>query len=194
MPKKIKRIGGLDLSFFKMGKREFAIGCAVVLSYPDGKMVECQTFTTEVSFPYIPEFLAFREIRPMWSARKKVKLSPDLWIVDGQGIAHPRGAGLASHFGVISGEIVIGCAKGHLFGEYEEPPFIKGGKSELMNKGKKIGWVLRPSLSKILWFISPGHKITPDKALEIVKNMAFKTSMPEPIRIAHLCAKSKKIS
>ena len=192
LPPEIKSIGGMDVSFFNTKKKELAKACAVVLSYPDGKIIECQTFTCEIEFPYIPEFLAFREMKPLWFAWKKVKNPPDLWIVDGQGIAHPRGAGIASHFGVLTGEIVIGCAKGHLFGDYEEPPFVEDGKAELKNKGSKIGWVFRPSLSKKLWFISPGHKITPDKALEIVKNMAFTSSMPEPVRIAHICSKFKE--
>jgi deoxyribonuclease V len=192
LPQIIKSVGGIDVSFLKAGKNELAKACAVVLSYPDGKIIEYQTFICEIEFPYIPELLAFRELKPLWFAWKKVKNQPDLWIIDGQGIAHPRGAGIASHFGVLTGEIVIGCAKGHLFGDYEEPPFVEGGKAELKNKGSKIGWVFRPSLSKKFWFISPGHKITPDKALEIVKNMAFTSSMPEPVRIAHIYSKFKE--
>ena len=192
LPPEIKRIGGMDVSFLKTEKGELAKACAVVLSYPDGKIIECQTFICKTDFPYIPEFLAFREMKPLWFAWKKVKMKPDLWIIDGQGIAHPRKAGIASHFGVLSGEIVIGCAKGHLFGDYKEPPFVAGGKSELTNNGSKTGWVFRPSPSKKLWFISPGHKITPDKALEIVERMAFKSSMPEPVRIAHICSKFKE--
>lgn len=191
LPPQIKLIGGADATFFRKGKREYAIGCVTILSYPEGKLLFWESSLCEINFPYIPGFLAFRELRPLWLAWKKLKSHPDIWILDGQGIAHPRRMGIASHFGVLTGEPAIGCAKSHLFGDYREPP-CPGGHSEILYDGEKIGWVYRPSSSRKLWFISPGHKVSPDTALEVVRKMAFYASMPEPIRHAHL--KLKELS
>ena len=111
-------IAGLDVSVNKLNE---ATAVAVVLNYPELKVVEIATAKGKVDFPYVPGFLSFREIPLTLQACEKLTLNPDLVMVDGQGIAHPRRIGLASHLGLFLNTPTIGCAKSHLFGNYQEP-------------------------------------------------------------------------
>jgi deoxyribonuclease V len=146
-------------------------------------------------FPYIPGYLSFREAPAIFSAMEKLSLLPDLLIVDGQGIAHPRRIGIASFLGVLLGLPTIGCAKSRLVGKYEEPAPERGSWSPLIDKGETVGAVLRTRKGVKPVFVSPGHLVTLPEAIEIIMHCAVKYRLPEPQRAADsLAGKSKLIA
>src|SRR3989304_8454973 len=113
LPQKIKRVAGVDVAYTD----ELAIGAVAVLDYETLELLERQTATSEVKFPYIPTLLSFREIPPTVACIRKLKLAPDVFLADGQGIAHPYGCGFASHLGLAIGKPTMGVAKSRLIGE-----------------------------------------------------------------------------
>ncbi len=165
----IKKAAGVDVHYNKK-----AIACAVVLDRRF-RVVEKVTAKKDIKFPYIPGLLAFRELPAAIKAIKKLSNSYDVIFVNGHGIAHPRGFGLASHLGLVLDRPTIGVAKGILCGE------IRGSK--IVYKGRVVGYKLGRM------YISPGHKISPETALKVAK-LFSRFSMPEPLRLAHLCLKS----
>lgn len=138
----------------------------------------------KVHFPYVPGLLAFREGHAIISAIGKLTVSPDLVLIDGQGIAHPEGFGIASHIGVILGIPTIGCAKSRLIGEYEEPGSMKGDWTYLFHRGAKVGAVVRTRSFVKPLFVSPGHLIDIDSSVEIVLKCTSGFRTPEPLRAA----------
>ncbi|MEA3254792.1 MAG: deoxyribonuclease V [Candidatus Altiarchaeota archaeon] len=181
LPGEIKTVAGVDQSF----QGEKVISCIVVLEYPDMRSMEKKYAAMEVDFPYIPGLLAFREGPSILRAYGKLMNKPDILLVDGQGIAHPRGVGLASHIGVVLDKPTIGVAKSRLVGEYEVPKEV-GGCSELRYNGEVVGFVLKSKRNCNPLFISPGHRISPEKSLEVVKNCLRDHKLPEPTRLAHM--------
>lgn len=182
--KDIKLIGGADVSYRKKGDRIFGSGCLVVMDFRNMEVVEKVTGTYEVKFPYIPGYLAFREVPVIIKLLDKLKLIPDVFLLDGQGIAHPRRAGLAVHFGVVSKHPAIGCAKNWLYGEYRVPS--KAGEfTYLMNGEDKIGGVIKPLRGKRMLFVSPGNLVSVDTSIKIVMSCLHGHRLPEPLRIAH---------
>lgn len=181
----VESVCGMDTHFFKKGKREFGISCAVLMSFPDRNVKEVKFFISEVTFPYIPTLLAFRELKFLWGVYKKLRNEPDLLIIDGHGIAHPYGAGIATHFGVLISRPTIGCAKTHLFGEYRKLPAEPDSAEPLYCGEKKIGWVYRTKFSKKPLFISPGHLISIDSCLKFIRALCINSRIPEPVRLAH---------
>jgi len=163
-------------------------GCAAValLSYPALEAVDVATAEGEVDFPYVPGLLAFRESPLILAALKKLKKRPHCLIADGHGIAHPRGAGLASHLGVLTGMPTIGCAKTRLVGDYTEPGLEKGDMSPLVLEGKSVGYVVRTRSRIKPLIVSPGHLIDAGTAAQIVLACSTSCRTPEPLRIAHI--------
>ncbi|QWR76730.1 endonuclease V [Candidatus Magnetomonas plexicatena] len=147
----------------------------------------------KVEFPYIPGFLSFREAPAMIDALRALATPPDIILVDGQGIAHPRGLGLASHIGVLMGLPTIGCAKSRLIGNYIKPDTIKGSTSELLNGTKRVGTVLRSRNNVKPLFISPGHLVDFDDSVRIVLECTTNYRLPQPTRCAHNLAAFKKL-
>lgn len=137
-------------------------------------------------FPYIPGYLSFREGPVILKAFRKLKNLPDLGVFDAQGIAHPRGLGLASHLGVILDIPSIGCAKSRLVGEYREPAKKRGSISNLHFEGKEVGKVLRTRDGVKPVFVSPGHRMDCEAAARIILTLAVKYRLPEPTRRAHI--------
>jgi deoxyribonuclease V len=137
-----------------------------------------------VEFPYIPTFLAFREMPLLLKLYERAKLKPDIYFIDGQGIAHPRGCGIASHFGVETGEVTVGVAKTRLFGYYREPGPRRGDFSPLTYKDSVVGAVLRTKDRTSPLFISIGHRISLRTAISLVLETS-RYRVPEPTRIAH---------
>ncbi len=137
-----------------------------------------------LSFPYVPGLFSFREIPPLLTAWKRLKTRPDVVIVDGQGIAHPRRFGLASHFGVLIGIPTIGCAKSRLFGEHEVPARPRGSWSPLRHKEETIGAVLRTQDGGNPVFVSTGHLISLRRAISVVLACTTRYRLPEPQRRA----------
>ncbi len=182
-PLKVRYVGGGDLTFMNIWKTPTTgLGAFVVLDLLTGEVMDRTVVEDVVDFPYIPTFLAYRELPLLVKAYRSLKVKPEVSLIDGQGIAHPRKMGIAAHFGVYLGVPSVGVAKSRLVGEYEEPPPY--GTSLLYLNGEHIGWVLRKGRGKSLLFISPGHKVSVKTSLDIVRRILQK-KLPLPTRLAH---------
>jgi len=179
----INIIAGADVSYSKNSDLLFA--AVVLLKYSTLEIIEKVSSVDKVSFPYIPGYLSFREVPVLVKSFEKLNIEPDVVICDGQGIAHPRRLGLASHLGIVLNVPTIGVAKKRLVGEYSMPDEEAGSYSELIYKNKKIGIVFRSRKYVKPIFISPGHKVDFDTSIKIVKNVVKKFRIPLPIRKAH---------
>lgn len=180
---KINLIGGVDTSYSE--KEDKILGVIVVLDFRTLNIVEISfAFSNEI-FPYIPTFLSFREGLVIINAWEKIKNKPDLMIVDGQGYAHPRNLGIASHIGVVLNIPTIGCAKKPLVGKFKEPGLNKGDWEPMYYNDRKVGIVLRTKYNTKPLFISPGHKVSFETAIDIILKTSIGYRFPEPIRLAH---------
>jgi deoxyribonuclease V len=177
-------VSGADISYSRHSDRFFA--AVILFSYPALEVLEEEFWMERVSFPYVPGLLSFREAPPLLKAFEKLTRAPDFAIFDGQGIAHPRGIGLASHLGLFLDVPTIGCAKSRLVGEHESLGLQKGEVSDLLYKGEPVGKVLRSKTGVKPLFVSPGHRIGQDRAAEVVLSCCRGYRFPEPIRRAHL--------
>ncbi|MGB9808002.1 MAG: deoxyribonuclease V [Thermosulfidibacteraceae bacterium] len=180
----IEYIGGVDLAF--SGDRRFAFVTIVVIKFPDLEVVEVVKEKDNVKFPYIPGFLAFRELPPILKALRRVRTKIDLMMVDGHGIAHPRRLGIASHLGVVKNIPTIGVAKSILVGKFETPDDRKGSYSYIYDRDEIIGVVLRTKKGTKPIFLSIGHMISLDYAIEITLKCVKGYRIPEPTRLAHI--------
>lgn len=176
-------IAGIDCSFTKDNRR--IIACVVVLKMPNLELIESKHAIRKITMPYIPGLLSFREAPACIAAVKKLRNAPNLFLIDGQGQAHPRRLGLASHLGLFFNTPTIGCAKSRLIGTFDEPPQEKGTHTPLKNKTQIIGAVLRTRSNVKPLFISVGHKCTLDDAIQWTLRCAVKYRLPEPTRLAH---------
>lgn len=179
-------IAGVDISVNRFSKT--GTGAVVVLSYPSLQVVEAQVVTDRITFPYVPGLLSFREAPLILAAFEKIKIKPDIVMVDGQGIAHPRRFGIASHLGLILGIPTIGCAKSRLCGEHEIPGTQAGSYAELKDNGEVIGAVLRTRENVKPLYISVGHMIDLPAAIKWVLACCRGYRLPEPTRLAHQAA------
>lgn len=177
-------VAGVDVSYDR-GSDIFYSGI-ILLTFPGMERVEEVSAQGRVTFPYIPGLLSFREGPVVLKAFEKLKTVPDVVIFDGQGIAHPRGLGIASHIGLILGIPTIGCAKTKLCGDYLEPGIEKGDCSPLILGGEEVGGVLRSRRGVKPVFVSPGHLIDIKTAVNVVLECSVKYRLPEPTRLAHL--------
>jgi deoxyribonuclease V len=182
---KLRFVAGVDAAFSE--NRVYAAAC--LFSYPDLRFIEETTAVAQIRFPYVPGFLSFREGPAITMAISHLKTSPGLILVDGQGIAHPRGIGIASHIGVLLDIPTVGCAKSRLIGEFIKPGRNKGEASPLTQQGKTIGVVLRTRAGVRPLYISPGHKINLEKAIEVVLACTRQYRIPEPLRRADSVSK-----
>jgi deoxyribonuclease V len=197
LPRSIRLIAGADVSFNRYEKDVYA--GIVVLSYPELEVVEKQCVRVEVNFPYVSGLLSFREIPPLLKVWEKIKHTPDIVVVDGQGIAHPRRLGIASHFGLVVNTPTIGCAKSVLYGipEHELKPDV-GGVTYMKDPktNERIGVFLQSKVRSNPLIISPGHMCDVDSALHLVSSCLRGYRLPEPTRQAHLsvneCRKAAK--
>lgn len=177
-------VAGADVSYSKKNSRFYAM--VIVFKFPELIPIEEITATRSVEFPYIPGFLSFREAPVLLEAFKKIKNIPDVVIVDGQGIAHPRGLGLASHLGLILDLPTVGCAKNRLTGQYQEVADEAGSYEFLRINGRVMGAVLRTKKGVKPVFISPGHRIDLSSSIELVLKTTKGYRLPEPTRQAHI--------
>jgi len=199
----IKKLAACDVSYNSTENK--IKGAVCVFDFPSLNLTEkitlCRKITSQ-TFPYIPGLLSFREIPILIEIFKKIKNEPDALLMDGQGITHPRGIGLATHIGVIFSKISVGCAKSHLWGKIEKlPPNTRGTFSYIFpssensnnentsgtktTQQKPIGIVLRTKEGVKPVFVSPGHLIDIDGAKKVVMRCLTKYRLPEPLRIAH---------
>lgn len=173
-------VAGADIAH----RRGYLVCSICVLSFPDLNLVEEKHATMRERLPYVPGFLSFRELPVMIKAYRKLKKNPQLMMIDGQGIAHPRSLGLASHTGVALELPTIGCAKSHLYGSYRMPGQERGAYAYLTAHGKNIGLVFRTRSRVKPLFVSPGHLTDLDDCRRIVL-ATTRYRIPEPLRYAH---------
>ncbi len=179
----IETIAGADISFNKFSETIYA--GIVVLRLPTLEVVEEVCIVSETRFPYVPGLLSFRESPAVLEAWEKLKTEPDAMMFDGQGIAHPRRVGIASHVGLMIERPTLGCAKSVLVGKYEEPPVERGAWSELIDKGETIGAALRTKTKVQPIFVSPGYLIDLEGAIKLTLACDGGYRQPEPTRRAH---------
>jgi deoxyribonuclease V len=181
----VKTIAGADISYNRFSDDFFA--CVVVLSLPDLREVETVFAKGVATFPYVPGFLSFREIPTLLKAFEKLKKKPDVIMADGQGIAHPRRMGIATHLGLIIDVPVFGCAKHKLFGAGRAPLATRGSVSLLHDPKTEetVGAFVRTKDNVAPVIISPGHRITLEESIELSLQTAKGYRIPEPTRRAH---------
>jgi len=179
-------IGGVDISVEKV--RGIATAAVVVLQYPELVLVETQVVQGRLSFPYVPGLLSFRESPLTLVACERLGVTPDLILIDGQGIAHPRRIGLASHLGLLLNTPTIGCAKSRLCGQHGEPGEEPGSYAEVVDRGETIGAALRTRRGIKPIYVSIGHKVDLQTAIYWVLECCRGYRIPEPTRLAHLAA------
>jgi deoxyribonuclease V len=199
-----KLIAGLDCAISKDDQK--IIAAAVVLRMTASEkglweaadsagfeIIETADAIQKLNFPYVPGLLSFRESPVCIAAVEKLKLEPDVFIIDGQGIAHPRRLGIASHLGLFFDKPTIGCAKSRLTGQFEEPPPEKETYSLLKDKGEVIGAVVRTRTNVEPVFVSVGNKCRLEDAIRIVLSCVTKYRLPEPTRLAHQLVSKLKV-
>lgn len=186
----IHRIAGADIAI-DTGRGE-CVGAVVVLGFPSLEPVEIQTDRAALSFPYVPGLLSFREIPVLLGALRKIETPFDVMLCDGQGIAHPRGIGLASHLGLFINTPTIGCAKSRLVGEHAPVGIEKGSFAPLTYRGTRVGSVVRTRTGVKPLFISPGHLVDQASSRRIVLSCVSRFRLPEPTRQAHIAAGTQK--
>ena len=185
-PDDITVVAGVDNAYTRDGSAATAHAAVVALSFPGLEVIETAFASCPVTFPYVPGLLAFREAPAVLDALKELQVEPDVVLFDGQGYAHYRRLGLASHLGLVLDRPTIGCAKTRLVGRYEEPAQEFGAHTPLVDKGERVGAAVRTRPGHAPLFVSPGDHITTDMAVAVVlaccRNNRF---MPEPTRLAH---------
>ena len=183
----IRRVAGVDLGF----RQEVARASVVVLSFPELQPVDGVIAESQVQFPYIPGLLSFRETPPLLKAFEQLDTEPDLIIADGQGIAHPRRFGIASHLGLILDKPTIGCAKSRLWGKHSAPQGEAGSIAYLYDKEEIIGAAVRTRANVKAVYISIGHRISLDSATHLTLACCRNYRLPETTRYAHHTASGK---
>jgi deoxyribonuclease V len=180
----IKTVAGVDLGF----KQDIARASVVVLSFPELQLIDGVLVESPVPFPYIPGLLSFRETPPLLKAFTQLKTEPDLIIADGQGIAHPRRFGIASHLGLILDRPTVGCAKSRLWGRHKQPENEAGSIEYLYDKGEIIGAAVRTRSNVNVVYVSVGHRISLDSAIRLTLACCRRYRLPETTRYAHQAA------
>jgi deoxyribonuclease V len=171
LPRKILRVAGVDVAYAK----QLSFTAAVLLDFKTLKSIEVQLARNIVKVPYRPGFLGFREAAVMVEAVEKLNTKPDLVLVDGHGLAHPRGFGLACHVGVMLDLPTIGIAKNLFYGEVHRDQILDKG-------GHDIGAII--NAKKKMLYVSIGHKVSLNAAIRIVRHCTI-SDVPEPLRLAH---------
>jgi len=180
LPEKIRFIAGVDVAY----AGETAIGAVAVLDYESLELLERQTATCSAKMPYIPTLLSFREIPAAVACIKKLKCQPDVFLIDGQGVAHPYRCGFASHLGLAIGKPAVGVAKSRLVGEP-----VNG---YLVENGQTIGVVVTTKEGSKPVYVSVGHLISLETAVKIVKHCVRGSRVPEPLLQAHRNATAER--
>ena len=179
-----KLVAGADISYNKYDPTFFA--SVIVYRARDGEVIETSDVVRRGAFPYVPGLLSFREAPALLDAFAQLKTAPDVVMFDGQGIAHPRRLGIASHIGLWLGVPTIGCAKSRLCGTYKEPNAAPGSLAPLMHRKEQIGYIVRTKHKVKPVFVSAGHRIDLASAVRVVLGTTRGYRLPEPTRLAHL--------
>jgi deoxyribonuclease V len=179
----IHTIAGADISLNRFSEVIYA--GIIVLRYSDLQPVAYAMVKSITRFPYVPGYLAFREVPALAAALALMPQQPDVIMVDGHGIAHPRRMGIAAHLGTLTGIPTLGCAKKILFGKFSEPGIAKGTASLIRDKEETIGYALRSKDKVKPVFISPGNGMSLENSLAIAQHCSGRYRLPEPTRRAH---------
>jgi deoxyribonuclease V len=183
-----RRVAGLDVAYAK--DESVVAGAVAVIDPVTGEVTETSTATRPVEFPYIPGLLAFREIPALIDALEQLTAPPDVLVCDGYGIAHPRRFGLACHLGVLTRLPSFGVAKTAFIGVFDEPGPCRGDWSPLHDKGEEVGRVLRTQDGVKPVFVSTGHRVGLDEAVELTLRLATRYRLPETTRQADHLSRS----
>ncbi len=184
LPTRLKIIGAADISYSRQA--DLLIAVIISLRWPGLDLLDSVHYVCKVTSPYVPGLLSFREVPPIIKAYRKIKERPDVLLCDGQGIAHPRKVGFASHLGLCLGIPTVGCAKSKLCGDHESLSLRKGSSKPLLVNGEKLGLVFcsRDGVKPI--YISPGHLSDIASSKRLVSRCLRRYRIPEPLRLAHL--------
>lgn len=182
----LRTVAGVDAAYGAVGR-----AAVVVLTYPGLEVIEQAVAERESVFPYVPGLLSFREIPAVLEALAKLTTTPDVLVCDGQGYAHPRRLGLASHLGVYLDRPTVGCAKSRLVGTYVEPGEHVGDRSPLVHRGETVGAVVRTKPRTNPLFISPGNKVDIETSVALVLACLRGYRLPEPTRLADKLSKEE---
>lgn len=180
---RVRRIGGIDVSI-----RDGWARAAVIVMNPDFEIIESRTAELRATFPYVPGLLAFRELPAIVKAFRSLDQSPDLALVDGHGVAHPRRFGIACHVGVALDLPTIGCGKSLFVGDHDPPATSRGSWTDLIHQGETIGAALRTRDGVRPIYISTGHRVSLSTAIRWALKLAPRYRLPEPIRAADALA------
>lgn len=184
----LRTIGGGDVAYSK--NRNLLYGAIAVLSFPKMEPLDIAAAYGKNPLPYIPGLLSFREGPILIKTFQRLRIKPDVMIFDGQGIAHPRGFGLASHMGLWFDMPSIGCAKTPLLSEFISPDSSKGSFELIRREGKEVGAVLRTREKVKPLFVSPGHRIDLRTSIQLVLETCQGFRIPEPLRKAHQASRN----
>ncbi len=186
LPENIKFVAGVDVAY----AGDTSIGAVAVLDFDSFSLVESRTVKLKTRFPYVPTLLSFREVPPTFLAIKKLQIKPDVFMVDGQGIAHPYRLGFAPHLGLVANVPTIGVAKSLLCGEVQR--FNEKRWAPIVEEGEVIGASVITEFGKKPVYVSVGHRVSLEKAIELVLHCARGCRIPEPVRKAHTLANEEK--
>jgi len=184
LPDRIRTVGGVDVSYFG----NLGVGAITIVDYGSLELLETQIAVCQVKMPYIPTLLSFREIPPAIAGIQKIKIQPDIFLVDAQGYAHPYRCGFASHLGLVIKKPTVGAAKSRLIGDEVK----QDGKTLLVDKGEVIGEVVTTKQGAKPVYVSIGHMVSLETAVKIVKHCS-KGRIPEPLAQAHKLATKERI-
>ncbi|MBF0495898.1 MAG: endonuclease V [Deltaproteobacteria bacterium] len=191
LPGKIRLIAGADTSYrrpLQSGVTALAVAAIVVLSFPELQVVEVVCRATAAPFPYVPGLLTFREGPALVKAFEELTHIPDVVLFDGQGLAHPKGMGIAAHMGILIDLPTIGCAKSRLCGVHDPVPTTKGSSVCLRHGQEVIGAVVRTRTGVKPVYVSPGHRSDIEGSVALTLELCRRFRLPEPIRLAHHAA------
>ncbi|ROR01764.1 deoxyribonuclease V [Desulfosoma caldarium] len=183
LPAVFSVLGAADLSYIKETNQLIAV--IVTFSWPTLQPLESVHVKSAIRFPYVPGLLSFREIPAMLKAYAQLRRPPDIFLCDGQGLAHPRRFGLACHLGILLEKPTVGCAKTRLCGNHEPLEAERGARQPLWLDGTQVGYVYRSKTGVKPLYISPGHLADCNSALWLVERCLGRYRLPEPLRAAH---------
>lgn len=186
----VSLVAGADVSFNRFEETVYA--GIVVISLPTLETVEEVSITTTAKFPYVSGLLSFREAPAILDVWEKLRCRPDVVMLDGQGIAHPRRIGIASHLGLFVNVPTFGCAKSVLVGRYEEPAANRSSASPMIDRGEVVGMALRTKDKVNPVYISPGNLIDLPGAVDLALRCDGGYRIPEPTRRAHLLVNARR--
>ena len=186
LPEEITVVAGADVGYSRGHDR--AVAAVATYTYPGLELRELVRFQGNFTYPYVSGLLSFREVPLLLEAFERLREKPDVVLCDGQGAAHPRRFGLASHLGLWLNVPTVGCAKTRLVGTHGKVGPMKGQYRSLRHRDERVGVVLRTRTKVKPLYVSPGHLAEVESSRKLVERCCTKYRLPEPIRRAHLAA------